>query len=423
MDWRWNVRLRRGQLGARHVKDSNRTTRKSRQIGLAVAALVVSLAILEAGFFVISLFLPNSFDYVPPTRERFERYLAYSAQHSHVSSGWLPNAELTAPAGYRLSPAGADYAAPCLSLYGDSFTWGFRVTDSEAWGDLLTKSLGCRVDNYGVAGYGTDQAYLRFVDNEADEAPVAVLSVWSENIARNVNQDRSLMYLNFGIKPRFILDESGQLELIPPPSLTLQNYEQYADDPGAFLKHEFFLPEQTPLSKRRLGFPYLIRLPYFFSYKRIYLSLLALISNPPSWYSELYEADHPSQALPIMIEVLTAFDRLARERGKRPIVFVLPSIKDADHWRATGTWSYKPLLDALQEREIQTFNVGAEMTARMGEEDYCVYMCRNRAHRSGHFTVEGNRLLGEIAHDLLRAEGIGGESLASEPDSAQSNPD
>ena len=401
------------------MRTPTRTARKSRQIWVALVALVISLAVLELGFFVISLFLPKSFDYQAPTRERFERYLAHAEQHSAISPGWLPKAERLSPAGYRLSPAGAGHAEPCLSLYGDSFTWGYRVSDSEAWGDLLSKSLGCRVDNYGVSGYGTDQAYLRFLDNEADTAPAVVLTMWSENIVRNINQDRSLIYLNFGLKPRFILDGSGRLELVPPPPLTEQDYERYVDDPGSFLKHEYFLLEQSSLSKRRLGFPYLVRLPYYFGYKRIYMSLLALVSNPPSWYAELYEPDHPSRALALTTEILGTFDRLARDRGKRPIVFILPSVKDADHWRVTGKWSYQPLLDGLRERNVQVFNIGAEMTARMGEDDYCIYMCRNAAHRSGHYTVSGNRLLAEISHDILRAEGIGYQGDGSLPGSAQ----
>lgn len=401
------------------VKGPEMETPRSRKALLMAVAIGISLVILELGFFLISLFLPESFDYAPPTREQFARYLEQAEERRDIPSGWLPNPDHITPMGYRRSPAGAGLAEPCLSLYGDSFTWSFRMADHEAWGDLLTASLGCRVDNYGVAGYGTDQAYLRFANNEQDEAPAVVLSVWSENIARNVNRDRSLMYLNFSIKPRFVLDENGELALIPRPDLTMEDYERYVDEPEIFLEHEYFLPEATPLSKRRLGFPYLIRLPYYFTYKRIYLSLLALFSSPPSWYSELYEADHPSQALPIMIEVLTAFDRLAREQGRQPIVFLLPSVKDADHWRANGIWSYQPLLDALEERGVRTFNVGAEMTARMGDEDYCVYMCRNKAHRSGHYTVEGNQLLAEIAHDLLTAEGIGPAGSDERPESAQ----
>ena len=33
---------------------------------------------------------------------------------------------------------------------------------ADGWVEQLSRKLGCRVANYGVSGYGTDQAYVRF---------------------------------------------------------------------------------------------------------------------------------------------------------------------------------------------------------------------------------------------------------------------
>lgn len=57
----------------------------------------------------------------------------------------------------------------CVSAYGDSFTWGHEVGNEFAWSNVLSKILDCRVSNFGVSCYGTDQSYLRFKHNDPDQ--------------------------------------------------------------------------------------------------------------------------------------------------------------------------------------------------------------------------------------------------------------
>ena len=49
---------------------------------------------------------------------------------------------------------------PCIYVFGNSFSYASEVSDSEAWAHKLGSLLKCPVANYGVPGYGTDQAYL-----------------------------------------------------------------------------------------------------------------------------------------------------------------------------------------------------------------------------------------------------------------------
>src|SRR5262245_51465571 len=50
---------------------------------------------------------------------------------------------------------------PTILFLGDSFVWGYNVEDSERFTELLRPELpDYRIVNAGVAGYGTDQAYL-----------------------------------------------------------------------------------------------------------------------------------------------------------------------------------------------------------------------------------------------------------------------
>jgi hypothetical protein len=77
------------------------------------------------------------------------RYVAedkvYTATDEHIRS----NGEHQPPTG-----------KPILAV-GDSFTWGDQVSDDETWPSYLERTLGKRIVNAGVAGYGVDQAVLR----------------------------------------------------------------------------------------------------------------------------------------------------------------------------------------------------------------------------------------------------------------------
>jgi len=51
-----------------------------------------------------------------------------------------------------------------VALVGDSFTFGMEVPYEDTWGAQLERALAgdVQVLNFGVDGYGVDQAYLRY---------------------------------------------------------------------------------------------------------------------------------------------------------------------------------------------------------------------------------------------------------------------
>jgi hypothetical protein len=135
--------------------------------------------------------------------------------------GWLP--PLARPKdGFvvraRPDPAFAEDAPACASAYGDSFTFGTPVGDDATFPHDLGVALGCRVSNFGMPGYGSDQAFLLYrAQRDADRAPIVILAHLTENVLRNVNQYRELLYPGggFGFKPRLRLDERGKLRRVP----------------------------------------------------------------------------------------------------------------------------------------------------------------------------------------------------------------
>jgi hypothetical protein len=103
---------------------------------------------------------------------------------------------------------------PTILFLGDSFVWGFNVEDSERFTELLRQELpDHRIVNAGVAGYGTDQAYLlarRIWD--AVKPDVVVLMFCIENDHRDNSSN-----LRGGYKPYLHRTVDGNWEFAGLP--------------------------------------------------------------------------------------------------------------------------------------------------------------------------------------------------------------
>lgn len=128
------------------------------------------------------------------------------------------------------APGAASDAMPGdvrIAIFGDSFTWGDGVDHADTWGAVLERALRergvpARVRNFGVGGYGMDQAWLRFEKEVPAWRPQhVVFGLQPENARRNLNMIRPLYQRNTGApfsKPRFLL-EHGKLRLVNHPAL------------------------------------------------------------------------------------------------------------------------------------------------------------------------------------------------------------
>ena len=157
-----------------------------------ILCLLVVLVVESVAYVGVRVLAGKSVIYVPRMADGYPDYL----ETRHPVLGW-PSVEPDADdgrdaTGSRFTPAFPDptRSPACVSLYGDSFTWSNDVEAGDAWGNVLSTLLDCRVSNFGVGGYGTDQAYLRFRENTEDPSPVVVIAHQPENILRNVSIGR-----------------------------------------------------------------------------------------------------------------------------------------------------------------------------------------------------------------------------------------
>ena len=208
-------------------------------------------------------------EYVEKQRRLLEEYLEKPDQAIHIYDEWLgwtfrPNATMdtwkgkpftTNSAGMRSQREYSQTPPPDtvrIALFGDSFTAGNGVGDDETWGHYLELELnqaGIRTEvlNFGVSGYGMDQAFLRWQKAGRGYAPdMVVFGFQPENLNRNVNIFSVLYFRHLPFsKPRFVLTAAGGgggLELPYHPVMPLEQTAYALESLGShhLAEHEYY---------------------------------------------------------------------------------------------------------------------------------------------------------------------------------------
>lgn len=284
----------------------------------------------------------------------------------------------------------------CISTYGDSFTYGEEVDNRAAWAHFLSQDLSCRVANYGVSGYGIDQAYLRFKNNAHDEAPTVILGIYQEGILRIVNQYRFFLNGNdlLGFKPRFIMND-GQLQLIPIPIDSSSDLTHVFANPGKIFMHEWFLPGSND-GQAYIRFPYTTSIIHALLMKRVQNGLL----GKPDWL-EFYSPDHPSGAFLLMRKIIASFSDEAKRRGKQFKVMIFPSTVGYQYWDEQNINPTQTLSDALTDMKVDYLDLTPAIHSYLGGKDYCGLLTNEKGRCSGHYNEEGNRVVSSLVKKWL----------------------
>jgi hypothetical protein len=317
--------------------------------------------------------------------------------------GWpLPSAQTRPPFGATGAKYNAEFPEPrdaCVSAYGDSFVFGAEVAAQDGWVERLAHLLGCRVANYGINSFGTDQSLVRLRRNQNDEAPVVLLGIFPEDVMRNVNQYRAFVGYDpqpAWLKGRFLLDGAGALSWVARPHVDAEEFARLNRTPAAFLPHEYLLPDSRdgPIT---VGFPYTLALMRLLTSPRVWTRL----TGHPLW-TRFFDPDHASGALPLTVALVDAFVHEAARRGKRTLVVMLPGAQSFALRPAQGPMEYAPLVDALTAKSIDVFDAAPAMTAALGGQSYCLLFSQAGECR-GHYGVMGSNILAEtVAAELTR---------------------
>ncbi|MEN8006533.1 MAG: SGNH/GDSL hydrolase family protein [Candidatus Krumholzibacteriota bacterium] len=315
----------------------------------------------------------------------------------HQVLGWAPRADAESADGmYRYNSQGIRSPVPAyddrpaagvfrIALFGDSFTHGDDVPHEHSFGAVLEQELNsagiaAEVLNFGVGGYGIDQAMLRFKQQGAAFAPdLVVLGFQPENLKRNLNLVRPLYDPRSGLpfsKPRFILTEHG-LSLINVPALpperladTLRDFEAWELRP-----HEHFYDPADFQSSWWQG-------------SRLLATVVDLKTDPRNeWLLKRIIFRERSEEQQLGWSVIQAFGQEAAAAGSRFLIVHLPSHPEMELHAGLGRWTYQTFLDAL-DGEFDVVHPEAALIRAAGDGGFGEIF-------AGHYNEKGNRIIAE----------------------------
>jgi hypothetical protein len=270
--------------------------------------------------------------------------------------------------------------------FGDSFTWCDVVNDTDAWPHRLELAHpGREVLNFGVSGYGTDQALLRYRrDGRGLGAHVVLLGILLDNAGRNVNRYRPLWYpasTACVAKPRFAL-EQDELVLVPQPYATSADLLDAVAD-GSVLAR---LAEHEHWRGPRLGplrFSTVARLAAAWSAYRAR-------SVPRLW------RDRDGEPYRVTLALAEACAREARADGAELYaVLVFPREADLAAVQSGGERFWQPFLDDLAVRGIAALDLSVPLLElASGARASSLYV-------EGHLDPRGNRAVAEYVDAWL----------------------
>ena len=167
------------------------------------------------------------------TPEKVESFLA---KRYDPDLGWGPIADTVNSIGAR-SNHEYEKLENTISIYGDSYAWGDGVSVEDSWAMQLENRIDCGVLNFGVGGYGTDQAQMRMERKyPTARSSTVVMCIQVENVMRNVNIYRGFFRPGFDPpKPRYIAEGDG-LEVFNPFDTPEAVREILLEDPDRLIE-------------------------------------------------------------------------------------------------------------------------------------------------------------------------------------------
>jgi hypothetical protein len=234
-----------------------------------------------------------------------------------------------------------------IAVFGDSFVYCNEVDTDDSWPRRLEEARpDTEVLNFGVGGYGTDQALLRYRHDGRRFSPhMAVMGFVPDDIRRNINVYRRFLSDREHplFKPRFILEADGSLTLLPNPVYEPADYLRIRQNPGAVLafgENDFWYQAavyENPLYDWSASVRLFTYLWVHFHNK--YLDSQRLVDG------DLLRPE--SEAFGVQCALLAAFAADVTADGARPLVVLFPDRGTLANVRNGGAAVYAPLREWL----------------------------------------------------------------------------
>lgn len=287
-----------------------------------------------------------------------------------------------------------------IASFGDSFTHGDEVHNNETWQEFLN-SKDSRLENinFGVSGYGVDQALLRYLNEGRNFHPkIVLIGFMSEDPTRHGSVFRPffLPQIDFALtKPRYKLI-NNELKLIKNPLSTINDYKrflQHTDRVLAELGQEDFY-YQNQIVRSPFDVMTSVRLIKLLGHQ--YLNPRDNIFTSHSTY------DTNSEIYQVTAAIVEKFYNTAWADGAVPVIVIIPSTGDLMRLQKYNIKNYEPFLEIFKRNRWNYI----DMT------DLFLNDKRNQASfvplfaPGYHFSALGNQRIAEYLYQYLSETGL-----------------
>lgn len=281
-----------------------------------------------------------------------------------------------------------------IAAFGDSFTHGDDVSNSETWETgLEAKDIRFEVLNFGVSGYGIDQAFLRYQSKGKNYFPrIVLIGFMSENICRSISSFRPFYLPSSGIplgKPRFKI-EQDRLVVVPNPMPEKRDIE-------ALLRGEKDIYERLKANdgyeawrykKGNLDFLATVRL-----FKIVTNNYLERFRKEAVFRNGEYNRD--SEAYRVTLRILREFYAEAIKNDSAPVIVIFPTSGDVNNYLQKKRMLYGPLMEDLRKKGMRFIDLAPALAAYPGEIGDLF---------NGHLSAKGNALAAPAIYDYLKKQ-------------------
>lgn len=280
-----------------------------------------------------------------------------------------------------------------IAAFGDSFVHGTEVANRDTWPALLAALRpDLEVLNFGVGGYGIDQAWLRWRrDGRRFSPQIVLIGFMTEDVHRSVNRFRPFQaprHLEPRAKPRFALRE-GRLVLLPNP---LPDLDAYRD----LLAHE---PELIPrLGEGDAFYEALWKPAPLAALPSSRVLRFARQALSPTRTMVGGRLNPRSEAFEVTARVIEAFHDEALAEGSLPLVVLLPTREDFERRREGRPDAWGPLRERLEGGGVATLDA-LGCFERPRRVRTLVFM------KGGHYGAPTNRVIARCVLEEFEARG------------------
>jgi hypothetical protein len=305
-----------------------------------------------------------------------------------------------------------------ISCYGDSFTFGRQVKDSQTWEHYLSKLTNSNVQNFGVGNYGIDQSLIRMKrEYSSNPTKIVILAVVPDTISRIMSMWKHYYeYGNtFAFKPKFII-KNNELQLINNQIDNKEKFYEYEKFLPKIKKYDYFYFKK--FKKEKIQFPYLItilknpkrnlriiskvifkELSKKNKEKKEYDLMNIIMEINLKWRLKLFENYN---AITLLNKIIKEFVTFSEKNNFQPVFIFLPQKDDLIFIKKKYNFMKKTINEITNITKINYVDIIDEFLESQNLDEY--YSDDN--DYGGHFSKEGNEKIASIIKKELTKKGI-----------------